>query len=375
MNCNQCNSALEDDALYCPVCGDQFAANNQKTRVNDAFAKTRNIVSKQSKSPVFLAVAILFTVITATQMFAVLRGGIGGILPLVFMIIGTIGFWGCYMAKNYKSLAASLRKASIYDAYIRVLHTVGAVLLSIVGVLSAVSVLLIALLGEGIASFMGFGKGSELVSSIGIATAIVVFVVFAIIIAVVLIFRGIYAKRRKYFLALSETVETCNYAATKAPVKGSYILGGFNLISAIFSIGLALSARSIVSDTFAPMLPEFGLTESVDALIATFTSSLAVSGVSSIISGAYLILSALWMFNVHKEEAANKDVLIAECARLEEIEKAVRDAAFAAEVNNEGADKIADNNVLPVLEEITVEDAVEELTAEEAVEESAESAE
>ena len=381
MNCNKCNATLEDDALYCSSCGDQFAANEQKEKVNEAFANTRNIISKQIKSPIFLAVAILFSVITASQIVSMLWGGFSeifaGILPLVFMVIGVVGFWTAYTAKSYESLAGSLRKASIFDAYTRVMHTISAVLLCIAGVLSVVLVALISVLGETIAEAIGFEDVSEAASDLGIVAAIVVFVVFAIIVTVVLIFRGIYAKRRRYFLALSETAETCNYTAAKAPVIGSYILGGFDVLGAIFSIGLAFSVRSVVYDMFGSFLTEFGLMESVDSLLSTFTSSLAISGISSIISGAYLVLSALWMFNVHKAEDANRTVLMAECARLEEIENSVRAAAFAAsEVNcDENAEEInvADEESkcevdIPVLEEITVEDAVEELSAEEKAE-------
>ena len=48
MNCTKCNAALTEDQIYCPECGDQFAVNEQRAKVGEAFANTKNIISNLS---------------------------------------------------------------------------------------------------------------------------------------------------------------------------------------------------------------------------------------------------------------------------------------------------------------------------------------
>lgn len=353
MICEKCHAALEEDALFCHVCGDQFAANRQKEKVNRAFLNTRNIIFKQTKSPIFMTVSIFLSVILAfgicgeSEFFS-------GVLSCVFMAIAVVGAWSCYATKKYEALAGALRRASIFDAYLRVVHTVSAVLLS---VLCAVSVIF--------ALFMGAETGLSIanaeVSSVDIISAVVLLVAFAAIISIVLVFRSIYAKRRKFFLSLSETVRTCNYTVTKAPVKSSCVLGGFYFLQAIFSIVLALFMRGIVYRIFALLLLKLDLVEVVDITVTTLASGLVAWGISSFIIGGYLVFSAIWMHNVHKEEMQNKTELIEACAEFEKIEKSVKEI-IAANKTDEDNSKCAE---LSVVEEITVEEAVVQLSGDE----------
>ena len=334
MNCTKCNSPVEEGALYCTVCGNQFAVNEQKAKVNEAYANTKNLIAKQLKTPVFLVVAILFSVIFVSQVISMISGGIfgiiSGILPFIFMLIATIGLWTGYTAKDASKVSKALRQASIYDAYTRVMHTISIVLLSIIGVLAFIFTLIGGLALGGAVSDAGAEDAGSSVAGGGIVTAIVILVVFALIITIVSIFKGIYAKRRAYFKALAETAETGNYTAAKAPVVGSYVLGGFDVLSGIFPIVLAISGGAIINALFGSFLAEMGeLGDMVNTLIGTMLTSLAISGVGSFISGGYLILSAVWMASVHKAEVANRTLVAAECARLEELEVATKEAMFA----------------------------------------------
>ena len=333
MNCTKCNSPVEDGALYCPECGNQFAVDEQKAKVNQAYANTKNLIAKQLKSPIFLVVAILFSVMFASNAISMITGGIGsilgGILPFIFMLIATIGLWKAYVGKD---LPKALRQASIYDAYTRVMHTIAIVLLTILGVLSFILLLIAGLGAKEAASSLGAEEvGSNFLGG-GIVAAIVVLVVFAIIITVVSIFKGIYAKRRAYFKLLSATAETGDYNAVKAPVVGSYVLGGFDVISAIFPIVIAISGKAIINALLGDALAELdGIGDIVNMLLDSFIGGAIIAGISSLISGGYLILSAVWMSMVHKAEVANKATIAAECARLEEIEAATKEAIFMAE--------------------------------------------
>ena len=369
MICEKCHASLEGDALFCHVCGDQFAANKQKEKVNSTFLNTRNIILKNTKSPLFLVVAILFSVIFAFRFFSTIRGGISeifsGILPCVFMGITVYGLWSCYAAKKFDKLADSLRKASVFEAYTRVMHTISVVLLSILGV---ASVILVLFMGAG-AQALNFAP--DAISSISIISAIIVFVVFAVIITIVLIFRSIYAKRRKFFLSLSETVRTCNYTTTKAPVVGSYVLGGFDIFGALLSISVALSARAVVNQMFGPLLAEMGIADAIDAALVTISSGLVVSAISNFISGGYLVISAVWMLNMHKAEVQNKAEVMEACAVLEKIEKSVREIIMTKKTDEESAEAVE----ISLVEEITVEEAVVRMADEEVAAEGAENIE
>jgi hypothetical protein len=212
------------------------------------------------------------------------------------------------------------------------MHTITIVLLTILGVLSFILLLIAGLGAKEAASSLGAEEvGSNFLGG-GIVAAIVVLVVFAIIITVVSIFKGIYAKRRAYFKLLSATAETGDYNAVKAPVVGSYVLGGFDVISAIFPIVIAISGKAIINALLGDALAELdGIGDIVNMLLNSLIGTAIISGISSLISGGYLILSAVWMSMVHKAEVANKATIAAECARLEEIEAATKEAVFMAE--------------------------------------------
>lgn len=336
MNCTKCNAVIEDGALYCEACGNQIAVNEQKAKVNAAYANNKGIIVKQLKSPIFLVVAILFSVIFAGQIVSMFSGGIfgilSGILPFIFMLIATIGLWKGYAAKDPAAASSALLKASIFDAYTRVMHTISIVLLYILGVLSFILAIFGAVAAGSAASSMGANDAGSSLLGGGIVTAIVILVVFGIIITIVTIFKNIYANRRAYFKILAHTAETGNYPEVKVPVIGSYILGGFDVLSGIFPVILAISGGALIDALFGDLLASLGgLGDVVNTILATMLVSLAISGVSSLVSGGYLVLSAVWMSLVHKAELANKDAVAIECARLEEIEAATKDAMFLAE--------------------------------------------
>lgn len=329
MQCTKCNSPVDEGALYCKACGNQFAVNEQKQKVNECLTNTKDLIVKKMKTPIFLVVAILFTVVFIGQLSSMLSGGIGsiisGILPFIFMLITTIGLWKCYAAKGTAGVSKSLRQASIFDAYTRVMHTISIVLLSI----AAAVLFVICILGGGLFDAIAGSEEAEGTTS-GIIAGIVVLVIFGIAITVVSIFKGIYAKRRAYFIGLSNTMESGQYTADKAPVIGSYVLGGYDVISAIFPIVLAVLGTALINSLLGDVFAEMGeIGELINTFLVSMMSGLVLSAISSVVSGGYLILSAVWMASVHKAQKENQAAFVAASARLEELETATQEAIVA----------------------------------------------
>jgi len=137
MNCTRCNAPLEEDALYCKSCGTQHAVLEQKAKIEGITANIKGLIVTKLKSPLFLVAAILFSIMFASTISSVFSGGFAGIagsiLSFIFMLIATIGMWKGYASKTPADAASALRKASIYDAYQRVMYTISIVLTSIMG--------------------------------------------------------------------------------------------------------------------------------------------------------------------------------------------------------------------------------------------------
>ena len=223
MNCPKCQQPLKDGALYCEYCGHQFAVLEQKLKVKAAYTRTKDVLASRFHSPLFLALTICFTITTVSQVAALITGGLGGILPLIFMIISTVGMWKCYSAKTSDRLQSNdVRNISLYDAYTRVIYTICIVLLAIVTVFAVGAILLSGEL---------FGDMSD--STYSIVGIIIVLVSMAISIAIVSVYRAIYANRRNFFLQLSMTAVSGQYTPVKAPVVGSWFLGISGILGAI----------------------------------------------------------------------------------------------------------------------------------------------
>ncbi|MBE6594537.1 MAG: zinc ribbon domain-containing protein [Ruminococcaceae bacterium] len=339
MNCTRCNAPLEEDALYCKSCGTQHAVLEQKAKIEGITANIKGLIVTKLKSPLFLVAAILFSIMFASTISSVFSGGFAGIagsiLSFIFMLIATIGMWKGYASKTPADAASALRKASIYDAYQRVMYTISIVLTSIMAV---ICIILVALGGQAIAGVLasaGLVEDSESAAGGGIIAILLVTVIFAITIAVISIFRGIYAKRRAYFMALAQTAETGSYTAAKAPVVGSYILGGYSVLSSISTIAFALVGQALLNGLVAAVIAEMDLpaelSEMLLGLVSSAMSGFVFAGIGSLITGAYMILSAVWMAKVHSAQVANAEAANIEQARLVVIENATREAMAADE--------------------------------------------
>lgn len=354
MHCTRCNAPLEEGALYCKACGTQHAVLQQRAKVEEIAANIKGLIITKLKSPVFLVTAILFTLMFVGQIASMFTGGIGGffggILPFIFMLIATIGLWKGYAAKAAADASAALRKASIYDAYIRVLYTISIVL---TGISAFLCIILVAAGGQLVSGLLASSGLVEEGASApgGIVAIVIVAVIFIIVITVISIFRGVYAKRRAYFLTLAQTVETGSYTAPKAPVVGSYVIGGFSVLGAIPTITFATASQALLSGLIDGMAADLGeIGALLQTALASAMSGLVISSISSLIAGSYMILSAVWMAKVHKAEMANAAAAVAEQARLVEIEDATREAMATEEAKKRADEEARKSEMMQMMQ-------------------------
>ncbi len=329
MNCKKCNAELHDGALFCPECMDRFAVNEQRKKVDDVSKSIKNVVVKQLHTPIFLVVACCFSAMFLSLVISMFSGGISSIfsnlLPFIFMLISVIGLWSGYLAKDTTDVNKVLRQASIYDAYNRVMYTISIVLTAIVGAIVAI----MAFIGGGFLSgvFAGLSGGSEedvanSAGTGGIIAFLVVVVIIAITITIISLIRSIYKNRRKYFIDLGNSVTTGHYNIEKAPVIGSYILGGYSIISVIPSLFFS-AILELFSDVFAD-LGELG--SMIEGMLRDMSGGIIISAIGTIILGAYYICSALWMNSAHKAQLAAAAEVTAEKALLKKIEDDTNEA-------------------------------------------------
>lgn len=336
MNCTKCGQPLDEGALYCTACGNQHAVNEQRAKVNAAAANLKGVLSSSTKNLMFLIFSIAFSAMTASTVISAFSGGFSGILSnalnLVFMIIATVGLWKCYLAKDNVALVSGFRSASIYDAFNRVMWTISIVFTSIG---FAIAFILTIAGGDLFADIFD----EDAFSDAGIVVALVILLIAAVVIAVMVVCRGIFAHRRQYFLALSKAADSGEYKAAKAPVIGSYILGGVSALSAIGSFSSA-GLTSDIADFFEEFLGD-DLGELISGPISDAAASMIIGGIASLILAAYYIVSAIWMTSVHEEQVASNKALVAEINVLSEIEAATKEAIIEHDAAQRRADEAA----------------------------------
>ena len=328
MNCTKCSHPLQEGEVFCKQCGYQFAVAEQKEKIAAAKGKTKGVLAAHLHSVIFLIFTICFTVMFVTSTISMFTGGpaaiVSGILPFIFMLIAVIGLWKCYSVKSADDLhKASLKKASIFDAYTRVMYTISIVMASIA---TAIIAVLLFVAGEFVAEMLG----SEKLASGGIITAVVFILVMAVVITFISIYRSIYANRRLFFLGLDRTAATGDYVINRAPVVGSWFIGICGVLSAIPTLTLSLAGPALITGLVNSIAPE--LAEAINPMIESMFSGLVVTSISGIITGAYYILSAIWMSKVHKAEVAVQVEVATETARLAEIEEATSEAVTQYEI-------------------------------------------
>ncbi len=248
----------------------------------------------------FLIFTICFSIMTVFSVVSIFSGSYGELLPTVFMLIATVNMWLSYFRKDNLSLAKSLKSSSIYDAYNRVMYTVSLVLTVIVTILGVV--LSILLFGT-----KPSGDGNM---PIGILVSVLVFCVGIVAVFVICLFRRIFARRRKFFIALGEYAKSGRYETVDVALFGdcligvTYALGGVALILMFLMVQGILGSVDSLVDYFegtplAVLIP----------LLAGALSGLCTAGIAKLAFGIYYILSAVWIVRTHKSMLAIRSEL------------------------------------------------------------------
>ena len=336
MKCKKCDSPINEGELFCRTCGYKGKLEEQKIKLKQLKMKHRGIVLDKVHSPLFLVVSIFFSAMTLAKLVPIVYNDFSGFFESVFMIIATIGLWTSFASKENDRLARSLRLSSIYDAFIRVILTICIVVGATIIAFAVIGIFAVA----GVASVdPDFGGGifsARELFTIGVA----IFVVGALALIMVALFRQIYVSRRAYFIRLARFIETGEYSAAPVPVFGSYALGVayifFGVGAIVLSANLVVATSYILNFIFSTFsglgdligmdlaggemltlsdILEIGNTlfggsgflssifslfaDYINALIGGISALFAIGGFSAVISGVYFIISAVFMTSTH----------------------------------------------------------------------------
>lgn len=342
MNCKKCNAELHEGDLFCPECMDKFAVNEQKEKVAEVSKVAKNTVLKQLNNIMFLVMAICFSVMVLPTVISTFTGLpmsiLTNALELIFSIITVVGLWMGYTAKETSDLNKILRRASIYDAYTSVMCTIAIVFLAIGAAAATILSFLGGSLFSGASSSLGGNsqaqvEGDALIG--GIISAIVVILVFGVIIAIVSIMKSIYKSRRKYFVALGASTVSGEYKVEKAPIVGSFVIGGLSILSAIPSFLFGLLKEIFLTPVLAN-LGEFG--SFINGILDGMIGGMIFTALGSLVVGAYYIISGIWIKTTHEAQLQNGAAVAAEQAALEKLEAETEAAIREVEMQKKKAE-------------------------------------
>lgn len=371
MKCKNCNNPIPNGEHFCRKCGHPSPIMEQRNKIAGVREKLTSLPREKAHSPLFVIIAIVFTLMTIGRGMNLLYGDYSVLLEGVFMGIAVIGIWLCYTAKDNKKMASALRTASIHDAYVRVLFTIWIVLASVIFIGFAI----ICFVAACLLATNEAAKVDEALPSVLVSLGIITLVGGGVLLLVITFIRWVYASRRAYYISLAKLSEGTPYTEKRAPVVGSFIFGGagilltlmdlsfsvllsglagqlINGLSNLFGlgdyIGIDLSeifGNSGTSDIIDPSIAElFGLDGflSIDELgivdwlssflggyVNYFTSIatvfLATMGISSFVMGLYFILTGIWMSSVHKRAKELSEELSREIEARAELERQIKE--------------------------------------------------
>lgn len=307
MICPRCNSEISDASIICPVCGDWCAASAQKERVDALKANTKSIVHESFKSNLFLAMTILMTVAAAAKAltFFSFTAGEGRVsfnfdFTVIFFIIAAVFCWQARASTNPILSGDHLGRVAFFDTVEWILLLIASCLLGLVALL-CFAVIGIAneimaeawieiepLLTEALSR-----KELGLVTDIFLNKAGLLFGVMAIVfllVAAFYIWGCIIHRRRKIYLkSFGDSINEYNISKP-APYTGAIVYASLNLLS---------------------VFTGFDSTVFMGGLFASLIGTLAING--------YIIVSAVWMTRLHRDELANNAEIENESAILNNL--------------------------------------------------------
>ena len=335
MNCPKCSVPVEDGQLTCPACGEQIAANAQKEKVSAAYETTKAIIKKRLRAPVFLTTTIFLTIMLVffiASMFSTVAGIILGLVPAIFLGIAMVSGYKLYAQKPNLNVKKSLKRFSYFDACTKIFYK----MIAIVAIVFGVGGALVSLVLPFYDWWMDpVADTDALFESLDIVTGLIAIAGAAVIVAVFLLFKAVYAARQKAFLNVGDASETGEYVPVKKNVFVlSYVIASFTIF---FSVAFAVVPA--FADTIMGLL-ELSPSMAGFVKILLFAAPIT-SGLAGVLFGIYLILSAKWLQGTQKELIANNLAIAYEISELERVKDAIRDQNFQAEKDAKAAEVAA----------------------------------
>jgi len=278
----------------------------------------KEIVNAQRRSPIFLATVLCFAIAFLSHVFGIATGGTAifacGVIPAICLIITFFGLCKTYLTKKPQKLIKSFKRASSYDGYNKFIYSIWTTL----AVLLCIALVILSVFILGSSSEI---KGETLKLWQVIWTIEKVLLIVGIPTIIIGRLRDYYAQRRDYFKHLGSLMKTDSYDIESISTVGSYIIGGWFVLLGIASFSSSL----LISGSISSIKEALELIKSIDflkdvdlsfvlnniqAFVAENSSSITLSGVSSLALGSYYILSGVWMNKTHAKLKKVNDVLI-----------------------------------------------------------------
>lgn len=371
MKCKNCNNPIPKGELFCRKCGHPSPIVEQRNKIAGVRERLASLPREKAHSPLFVIIAIVFTLMTVGRGMSLLYGDYSVLLEGVFMGIAVIGIWLCYTAKDNKKMASALRTASIHDAYVRVLFTVWIVLVSVLFIGFAI----ICFVAACILATNKSAEIDEALPSVLVSLGIITLIGGGVLMLAITFIRWVFASRRAYYVSLAKLSEGNPYTEKRAPAAASFVFGGVGILLTLmdlsFSVLLSGLAGGLINglsnlfglgdyigidlsevfgnlgtpDIIDPSIAEiFGfdgflsidelgivdwlsgiLGEYVNYFTSIITVFLATMGISSFVMGLYFILTGVWMTSVHKRAKELSEELNREIAARAELERLMKE--------------------------------------------------
>ena len=269
MNCPKCSAPLNEDAAFCPECGERVLLYAQKEKCADARKKKAAVLGTYLHGNLFLVYAILMSIIAVAELIRVCMSSSGKLffaipeIPVfVCSVVATVGAWilfakkstvsetnigmvKCYMVVQFVYSIFTLFFSSIAALVLLVIGFSGAAILGVTN--GDIDGALDSLVEKIDGSFEQSDKVIEYLEkarpylSAGMMFLIIISLLIASILLVFAIFNlVVYAKSKGYWKTLKETARSGEYpTSVKAPSALLYVWGVLTFLcsSGAFSLG------------------------------------------------------------------------------------------------------------------------------------------
>lgn len=321
MICEHCGAKIPEDETYCKKCDKENSLEQEKIllSLDKLNQKKTDFILYSCHSPLMCAVAILFTLATICKVPVIFTNGIlfGAIelVQFIFMIITSIGLWGCYKAKTTHTLTTKLKQCAAYDSfcavYLLIWLWIICIIVAILSIFTLPSILGIPTIIDAIEDIFNTSQDSYIdytgflvIPMCGVAICFCVFGIGMHLLD--------FPKTRKgFFLSTKETLENDSEKPADAPLLKSCTWGLFLLLPSVISIVCSHIIVTFLGDINNTILGSSSsqniltdillfLSSIISNAAETMVARIIISNIPSILLGLALILSGVWMHKLRK---------------------------------------------------------------------------